>query len=60
MEQPGYEADKCQLNLPGCLKKEAGYQRRKTYAGEGPWLDACESCARQPYEQPKQFQEAAQ
>lgn len=54
-ELVGYEAVKCQINLPGCQKKGAGYSRRKQYAQEGPWLDSCESCARKPYDQPKQF-----
>jgi hypothetical protein len=53
----GYEQDKCLIKLPGCHKNEAGYQRRKQYAQQGPWLDACQNCAEQPYEQPKQFQE---
>jgi hypothetical protein len=55
MEQPGYEDDKCQF----CGEGEAGYQRRKQYAQEGPWLNACEKCARVPYEPPKQFQKEA-
>ena len=53
----GYEKDRCEVKLPGCLKTEAGYQRRKQYAQEGPWLPSCEHCARVPYEQPKQFQQ---
>jgi hypothetical protein len=57
----GYEDDECQVKVsPKCEKTGAGYQRRKQYAQEGPWLDACETCARVPYEQPKQFQEEAQ
>ena len=56
MDQPGYTEAVCSF----CKGPDAGYQRRKTYAGEGPWLDACEDCARKPYEQPKQFQEAGQ
>lgn len=55
-EAPGYENDKCHFKFPGCSKVEAGYQRRQTYAGVGPWFDACENCARVEYEQPKQFQ----
>lgn len=58
-EAIGYTKDKCQLNFPGCKKNEAGYQRRKQYATVGPWFDACEKCAREPYDQPKQFQEAS-
>ena len=54
-----YEKVKCQLRIsPKCSKTDAGYQRRPKYAQEGPWMDACEHCARVPYEQPKQFQEA--
>jgi hypothetical protein len=49
----GFEHDKCHF----CGKGNAGYQRRETYATVGPWFDACEKCARKPYEQPKQFQE---
>lgn len=56
-ESIGYEKDKCQINLPGCKKNHAGYQRRKQFAQVGPWLDACENCARVPYDQPVQFQE---
>jgi hypothetical protein len=56
-EQTGYEKVKCQVNLPGCSKTHAGYSRRAKFAQVGPWLDACENCARTPYEQPKQFQE---
>lgn len=56
-QEIGYEADKCELRLPGCEKTHAGYQRRKQYALVGPWFDACESCARKPYDQPPQFQE---
>lgn len=56
-ESVGYENVKCQIGLKGCEKKGAGYQRRLQYAQQGPWLDSCESCARTPYEQPKQFQE---
>jgi hypothetical protein len=51
----GYQAVKCQIELKGCEKKNAGYSRRPQYAQEGPWLDACENCARTPYEQPAQF-----
>jgi len=56
-ESIGYEAVKCQLNLPGCKKTHAGYLRRKQFARVGPWLDACQNCAMVPYEQPAQFQE---
>lgn len=54
----GFENVKCQVRVsPKCEKKNAGYQRRAKYAQEGPWLDACEACARTPYEQPKHFQQ---
>ncbi|VVB52882.1 Uncharacterised protein [uncultured archaeon] len=60
MDSTGYEAVKCQVRIsPGCKKKqnsEAGYSRTEKYARVGPWLDACEECARIPYEQPAQFQ----
>jgi hypothetical protein len=53
----GYEKSKCQVNIsPKCRRTEAGYLRRLRFAQEGPWLDACEMCARVPYEQPAQFQ----
>lgn len=52
----GYEKVKCQLNFPGCKKTHAGYSRRKQYAQVGPWLDACENCARKGYDPPEQFQ----
>lgn len=60
----GYEGVLCEF----CLRKTdkqgnpviAGYKRRPKYANEGPWLDACEDCARKPYEQPKQFQKEEQ
>jgi len=55
-ESVGYEGSKCQIGLPGCEKKNAGYGRYKQYANVGPVLDACEKCARVPYEQPPQFQ----
>lgn len=51
----GYENCKCQLNFPGCQKNHAGYGRYKQYANVGPILDACESCARKPYDVPPQF-----
>jgi hypothetical protein len=54
-ETTGYENDKCQVNLPGCEGTHAGYGRYKQYARVGPILDACENCARVPYEQPPQF-----
>jgi hypothetical protein len=56
-ETVGYEKDKCEVKLPGCKKMGAGYQRRAKYAQQGPWLDACEECARVLYEQSVQFQE---
>jgi hypothetical protein len=53
-----YEDDKCEVKISKkCKGKEAGYLRRPQYAQQGPWLDACEPCARTPYEQPAQFQE---
>ena len=52
----GFEDVKCEIGMPGCKKKGAGYSRRKQYAQVGPWLDACESCARHPYDAPPQFQ----
>ena len=52
----GYEDVKCEIRLPGCKKTQAGFSRRKQYAQVGPWLDACENCARQPYEVPPQLQ----
>jgi len=60
-ESIGYEKERCQAQVsPGCKRKGgnkgAGYSRRPKYAQEGPWLDACEECARVPYEQPLQFQ----
>lgn len=52
-----YEDDKCQVRISkDCEKKSAGYQRTAKYARVGPWLDACEPCARVPYEQPAQLQ----
>jgi hypothetical protein len=54
-ESIGYELDKCFF----CNRREAGYQRYETYARVGPLRDACQRCAEQPYEQPKQFQEAS-
>lgn len=56
-ESVGYAEAKCQIKFAGCGKKEAGYSRRPQYAQAGPWLDSCETCARVPYEQPKQFQD---
>lgn len=56
-ESVGYEDVKCQIGLPGCEKKNAGYGRYKRFANVGPVLDSCESCARTAYEQPPQFQE---
>lgn len=59
-EQTGsYDKDKCHFCGKSGAKNgpdfTAGYQRRETYAGVGPWFDACEACAREEYEQ-KQFQ----
>ena len=60
-ETTGYEAVKCQIHLSKkCSKNEAGYSRRPKYAQQGEWLDSCEQCAREPYEQPKQFQTGEQ
>lgn len=57
-EAVGYSKVVCEVRVsPKCEKKNAGYSRRKEYAQEGPWLDACEPCARTPYEPPKQFQQ---
>ena len=56
-EPTGYENDKCEVRIsPKCKGKLAGYGRRARYAQTGPWLPACEACARVPYEQPAQFQ----
>jgi hypothetical protein len=53
----GYEDVKCKIKIsPKCEGDHAGYQRRARFAQVGPWLDACETCARVPYEQPAQFQ----
>jgi len=55
-EFTGYERDKCQAKVSKkCEGRNAGYQRRAKYAQQGEWLDACEECARVPYEQPAQF-----
>lgn len=51
----GLKCHWCKKRKPG-PDGIAGYQRRETYAGVGPWLDACEEHAKMPYEQPKQFQ----
>lgn len=60
-EAIGYEGTKCQVKIsPKCEKKNAGYSRRPKHAQEGPWLDSCETCARVPYEQPKQFQSSTE
>ncbi len=56
-ESIGYENVKCQIGLPGCEKRDAGYSRYKQFAKVGAALDSCESCAKKPYEQPPQFQE---
>lgn len=56
LEPNNYEDVKCELDFKGCKKTHAGYLRRKQYAQEGPWLNACENCARVPYDPPKQFQ----
>lgn len=53
----GYENVKCQIGLPGCQKKNAGYSRYKQFARVGPLMDSCENCARKSYEQPPQFKE---
>lgn len=55
MEAIGYAKDKCQLNFKGCEKTHAGYSRYKQYSRVGPLLDACENCARVPYDQPPQL-----
>lgn len=51
----GYEGEKCEIKLSGCEKTGAGYGRYKKFARVGPILNACETCARQPYEQPPQL-----
>ena len=56
-ESTGYERDKCQVKVSKeCAGTEAGYQRTKQFARVGPWLDACEACARTEYEQSPQLQ----
>jgi hypothetical protein len=50
MSDQGYEDVLCEF----CLKREAGYSRRPKFAHLGAWMDACETCARKPYEEPKQ------
>lgn len=54
----GYENHKCHFNFPGCQKDHAGYSRAEDSNIRGPVYDACESCARRPYPQPKQFKDA--
>jgi hypothetical protein len=54
----GYEEVTCDIRLPGCTRILAGYLRRPQFAQAGDWRNSCEHCARIPYEQPKQFQEA--
>ena len=54
-----YERIKCHFcgkSSNDGVKHTAGYERRDTYAGVGPWFPACQACAEKPYEQPKQFQ----
>jgi hypothetical protein len=58
MSEVAYEKVLCKHNLPGCQHDHAGYLRRMQFAHQGPWLDACESCARTPYQQPPQLQVA--
>jgi hypothetical protein len=60
MSETGYEAVRCKVQIDLKCKKrggnpDAGYSRRPQFAQQGPWLDACEACARVPYEQPAQF-----
>ena len=55
-----YDKDRCHFcgkSAKNGWKHTAGFQRRETFAGVGPWFDACQSCAEKPYEQPKQFQD---
>ena len=60
-----YDGDKCFFCGKSSHDKKgndtpmgtAGYQRREQYAQQGPWRDACNDCAKKPYEQPKQFQQ---
>jgi hypothetical protein len=57
VSETGYESHKCQVKIsPNCEGNHAAYGRRPRFANQGPWLDACETCARVPYEQPEQFQ----
>lgn len=58
-EGTGYEKDKCHFKFTGCSKTHAAYQRREQYALVGPWFDACENCAKKPYDPPAQFQKEA-
>lgn len=51
----GYEDVKCEIGFKGCAKTHAGYLRYKQYAKVGPALNACENCARIPYDPPPQF-----
>ncbi len=46
----------CKKSAKNGPEHVAGYQRREKYANVGPWFDACEECARVPYEQPLQLQ----
>ena len=59
-EQVGpYDKDKCHFcgkSAKDGVKHTAGFSRRETYAGVGPWFDACQACAEKLYEQPLQFQ----
>lgn len=56
MSGPGYVADRCHFNFPGCEKDHAAYQRAEDKKPTGPFFDACENCARKPYPTPPQFQ----
>jgi hypothetical protein len=54
----GYSKDKCAVQISkDCVGRDAGYSRYKQFARVGPLLDACEACARVPYEVPPQFKE---
>lgn len=56
-----YDKDKCHFcgkSAKNGWKHTAGFQRAEDAKSSGPFFDACEVCARKPYPQPKQFQEA--
>jgi hypothetical protein len=54
-----YDDDKCHFCKKGAkngVEHTAGFQRAEDSKPSGPFFDACESCARKPYPQPKQFE----